>query len=156
LLIAIVAMSIILSFPMRFDDLIGIISGRLTVTANYEKRLQKDGRLRYYWQCICSCGKTCWVIGWALRSKHIVSCGCQKVEALATRNRETPTFHLAVAKRRTHGQAGRKRTQVYDAWKNMKTDALMNVIQVSRGTADVESLSIQNGLIVSKPLRVRR
>src|SRR5262245_25790340 len=102
--------------PKSFENLIGFKCGRLIVSSEFEKRRMPNGRERYFWKCFCSCGATTWVVAFALKDYHTLSCGCQKVDALAQRNKERPTVHLAHAKRRSHGKS---LTKIHIAWKNM-------------------------------------
>lgn len=56
---------------MLTDDLIGHISGRLTVKSFVEVRNNTS-----YWKCECECGKTKVVARNCLVSKTTRSCGC--------------------------------------------------------------------------------
>lgn len=56
----------------KYIDLTGKTFGRLTVFKIFEKKY-KD---KYYWKCICKCGKQALVEGSKLRSGHTKSCGC--------------------------------------------------------------------------------
>src|SRR3990167_3408464 len=42
-----------------------------------KKRIERDnlkGRSRYYWECLCSCGKTVVILGHSLRQKNVKQC----------------------------------------------------------------------------------
>lgn len=62
--------------PVR--DLTGQRFGRLTVTAPAGK--SADGRIQ--WQCLCDCGKTITVRGYALTNGATSSCGCSRIRDL--------------------------------------------------------------------------
>jgi hypothetical protein len=100
-----------------FENLTGYKCGRLIVGSEFEKRRSRNSRERYFWKCLCSCGSITWVVAFALKQQHTLSCGCQRVEAITRRNKEHPTFHLAAAKRRRHGKS---LTKIHRAWKNMR------------------------------------
>lgn len=44
------------------------------------------GKNKYFWHCICDCGKECDVDGTSLRSGNTKSCGCQKSKGLQLYN----------------------------------------------------------------------
>jgi hypothetical protein len=67
----------------------------LTPTGKVEYRLtQRDDKLRNdtgkpknsyrstYWECSCSCGKTCWVAGHSVKRGSTKSCGCLRVASM--------------------------------------------------------------------------
>lgn len=58
-------------------DMIGRVFGRLTVIARAPNRSQRN---RYYWECLCECGKTHVVRTDALRCGNVSSCGCLSLE----------------------------------------------------------------------------
>ena len=65
------------SFMEGFDtlkDLTGKKFGKLTVIKVSDKR-SPEGK-RYFWDCICDCGKLITVSGGHLKSGHTSSCGC--------------------------------------------------------------------------------
>jgi hypothetical protein len=74
--------------------------GRLTALAFLRATPQGDS----LWLCQCDCGNTTHVRAGALRSGHIRSCGCLKIEMVRL-------SHLS------HGQAG---TKLYKVWSEMK------------------------------------
>lgn len=57
------------------EDMLGLVSGRLTVIAKAETRNK-----RAYWVCRCECGNICQVMGKLIRRKMTQSCGCYKIE----------------------------------------------------------------------------
>jgi hypothetical protein len=63
---------------------------------------------RALWRCVCDCGATDIIaVGNALQQGKKRSCGCAISEMIG-------------AAKRTHGQAGGKRTGAYERWKSMK------------------------------------
>lgn len=58
--------------PKRID-MTGQQFGELTVVKLSDKR---DHRGTRFWECLCSCGKTIYALGTALRAGHYKSCGC--------------------------------------------------------------------------------
>ena len=54
-----------------FKDLSGEVFNNLTVLSISHKTSQG-----YFWNCKCSCGKTCSVLGQKLKNGHTKSCGC--------------------------------------------------------------------------------
>jgi len=77
--------------------------GRLTV-------LSRDvDKKRYNWVCVCDCGKTVSVNGWALRSGNTRSCGCLRSEV--SHRRMTAHGH-------TIGYRG---TRTYYTWQGVKS-----------------------------------
>jgi hypothetical protein len=86
---------------MPSPTIIDIISqrfGRLTALRPVEKRDHK-----YFWLCICDCGKKVVVQGKKLRNSHTRSCGCLKKES-----------HLV------HGESRKgHETREYQTWKSM-------------------------------------
>lgn len=60
------------------------------------------------WRCLCDCGRSDVIArGNDLQQGKKKSCGCASVE-------------MAVAARRTHGQAGNNRTSIYERWKSIR------------------------------------
>lgn len=88
----------------RFIDETGHRYGRLTAV-----QLVKCGpRLRVFWMCQCTCGKTCVVNATQLRLGRTQSCGCLRDEK--TRSRST-----------THGESlPWRRSREYQSWVDMK------------------------------------
>lgn len=64
--------------PKRID-LTGQDFGELTVVALSDKLDKRHSNTRL-WECLCSCGKTTYVLGSALRAGNYKSCGCKRVE----------------------------------------------------------------------------
>ena len=58
--------------------------GKLLVVSNAGK---KDGR-RYFWNCLCDCGKTITIEGSRLRSGNTKSCGCGQFDGFKKYNEE--------------------------------------------------------------------
>ena len=84
---------------MKFIDLTGKKFGRLYVLGI----ASKGKHIR--WKCICDCGKEKEVLGCHLKSKKIVSCGCQSVERISILNK-------------THNES---KTRLYKIWAGIKT-----------------------------------
>lgn len=68
----------------KMIDLTNQRFGKLTVIKNAGKI---DGR-RYYWECLCDCGKITVVEGSRLRSGNTKSCGCGKYDGLKNYNQQ--------------------------------------------------------------------
>ena len=62
----------------RFDNLIGMIFGRLIVVELYLNNNEKNNGI--YWLCKCNCGKFCIVKSENLKNGHTKSCGCLRRE----------------------------------------------------------------------------
>lgn len=92
-------------------DLTGRKFARLTVIERAKNN--KHGQAR--WKCICDCGNTTVVSGYALRQGHIKSCGCLKIEK-AQRNLPK-TLPGENAPQFKHGQSN---TRLFHIWKGMK------------------------------------
>lgn len=87
----------------RFQDLTGMVFGRLTVLAYSGKR----GRWSF-WLCRCECGTTKTINGNGIKQGVVLSCGCLHREISAR----------VIAKiRTTHGKT---ETVEYRIWSNMK------------------------------------
>lgn len=71
-------------------EMIGHVSGRLTVTA----QAGKSARGEYMWHCACQCGGSSIVPGYDLRSGHTQSCGCATIEAVSKRMTKHGMSHL--------------------------------------------------------------
>lgn len=56
------------------EDMVGYVSGKLTVLSLSEERIHGMHR----WLCQCECGNTCYVAGSHLRQGRKKSCGCLK------------------------------------------------------------------------------
>lgn len=83
----------------KFKDLTGLKKGRWRVL-----RLNENSGKRLHWWCICECGTTKTVEGYALTSGKSVSCGCLQREAVRAAN----TKH------------GAYRTPEYSIWTGMR------------------------------------
>jgi hypothetical protein len=89
-------------------DLTGYKTERLTVVgyAGHEIRTSETTEIKYsvhQWKCSCKCGNTTIKSATALLYAKVKSCGCQKSEVTAARNR-------------THGMMG---TPEYQSWRGM-------------------------------------
>jgi hypothetical protein len=83
-------------------DLTGKKFGRLTVIdISYEKRC------RYYWKCICDCGKETIVNGYSIKKGLATSCGCYRKELFMSYNKLDTTTH------------GMTNTKIYNVWATM-------------------------------------
>jgi hypothetical protein len=87
----------------RFDDVTGQRFGRLIALAPLRGRSEGSGRARTLWNCLCDCGQVKAVDATALRTGHIQSCGCLRLE--------TATQQMT-----THGYAG---TRIHKIWKGI-------------------------------------
>lgn len=58
--------------------------GKLTVSDKANGKYDQYGH--FLWECICDCGKTCYVKGAQLRSGITKSCGCLHSDLLVNRN----------------------------------------------------------------------
>ena len=88
---------------MKSKNLINQKFGKLLVV---NKSYSKNHKV--YWECICDCGKTCFVTTSNLKCNKIKSCGCLKVEKITNRNS-------------THNQ---RNTKLYEVWKTIKQRCL--------------------------------
>lgn len=59
----------------KFIDETGNIYGDLTVVSRAENHINPSGKPRVQWNCICTCGNTCVVMGESLRNGRTKSCG---------------------------------------------------------------------------------
>ncbi len=67
-----------------YKDLTGLRFGRLTVLSlDHDEPIQKYGGSKYFWNCVCECGKERIVRGDCLRSGNTKSCGCIQLEHIA-------------------------------------------------------------------------
>lgn len=87
-----------------FKDLTGLTFGYLLVLGVAYKKPRKHGGYRYYWWCLCSCGRLCIVSGESLKSGKQISCGCHKLKILIERS----TKH------------GMRHTKIYKTWQDIK------------------------------------
>lgn len=86
---------------MKVVDLTGKRFGKLLVVKRAENRVDKSGRPRVVWECICDCGNTCYVDSSHFHGRFTKSCGCLK---------HTPTI-------KTHGLS---HTRLSRIWRGMK------------------------------------
>ena|ERR1043166_8558801 len=86
---------------MNYANLTGMTFGRLFVVG---ESLRRGRRHRRYWNCQCICGKTSQVEASKLKGGATQSCGCLKLDKIASL-------------RRTHGLTG---TSEYNAWSMMR------------------------------------
>ena len=90
----------------EFLDLTGSIFGRLKVI-KMDRKVQSGKRERYYWNCVCECGKTKSVRTDCLTSGFVKSCGCLKKEQ----------EKINLIKNHRHKMSG---TRLYGIWQKMK------------------------------------
>ncbi len=90
----------------KFQDLRGQKFGRLHVTGLDGKRTY-GGRERYFWSCVCSCGKTVSVCSEHLTRGAVRSCGCLQQENSVVQGKNRGTHHLGDSK-------------IYTVWQGMK------------------------------------
>ena len=86
--------------------MLGTIIGRLKVV----KLIKQDKKKNKYWECVCSCGKTCIVRQDHLKTGRIKSCGCLNQELASARMKNNK---ISV----THGLS---KTRLYHIWQAMK------------------------------------
>jgi hypothetical protein len=79
-----------------FIDLAGSKFGRWTAIRVYEKRPNRDGGTRVFWECRCDCGNVRSVDAASLKSGHSKSCGCIKKEGRRTLPRGVPERNLVL------------------------------------------------------------
>lgn len=90
---------------MKKENLIGQKFGRLTVMDYAEDHIQKSGKHRTQWKCVCSCGNTVIVQSFNLKSGNTKSCGCLNTENI----KNNSVKH------------GCRHTRLYRIWTNMKS-----------------------------------
>lgn len=67
----------------RYEDLTGQVFNYLTVVKRGPDRIfGKNKKPCIMWECLCRCGKTCYVIKSKLKNGHCTSCGCKRQENL--------------------------------------------------------------------------
>lgn len=92
--------------PPRID-LTGQTFGRLTVTGYHGGARTPSGSITHRWACRCACGAMRAIVAAKLRSGHVRSCGCLRVE-------------MTSARFTTHGAAPvRGRSATYRSWAAM-------------------------------------
>ena len=73
---------------MRFQDLTGEKFGRLTIKNREESKIDKSGKKRTRWNCICDCGNdNIIVLGDYLKRSECPSCGCEAHDNRVQKNR---------------------------------------------------------------------
>ena len=70
----------------KLNDLTGRRFGRLTVLYRAENIIDKNGRSRVQWHCICDCGNACDVASDLLLKGKTQSCGCLRKETAFNQN----------------------------------------------------------------------
>ena len=91
--------------PIAINDLTGKRFGRLIVESRAEDRVEKNGRHRVAWNCMCDCGNHVVVLSDNLKSGATQSCGCYRKE------------YVSVHKK-THADS---QSKLYGVWCAMKT-----------------------------------
>lgn len=66
----------------NFKPLTGKIFDQLTVVGFAGKRIDKCGKIKYYWHCVCSCGRAAVACRRSLVLGEHTSCGCKWMERL--------------------------------------------------------------------------
>ena len=77
--------------------------GRLTVIEKVDVHTSPCGRRHGRWRCVCECGNEVIVLGYNLRRKKTLSCGC------------------LLKSRKNHVTHGLTDTRLYTVWKGMNT-----------------------------------
>ena len=67
----------------KFEDLTGMVFGRLTVIECGRDYISPSGRRRPAWKCICECGKEKTICASNLKSGTTTSCGCFQRENMS-------------------------------------------------------------------------
>lgn len=91
-------------------NIIGLRGGRLTVVSFYQKKNNK-----YYWLCVCDCGKTHVARSDAIKDGNVKSCGCLNVENLKSQDNIKKLGQIS----RKHGFTAGIKSQFYRAWDSM-------------------------------------
>lgn len=76
---------------MRKIDLTGRTFGNLVVLGEAPQYVSPKGHRKSMWNCCCTCGKICTIIGSHLTTGHSFSCGCQQTAKLRPRQAEDLT-----------------------------------------------------------------
>ena len=87
---------------------IGDIFGRLKVIKKDKSHIEKSGKVRSKWLCICSCGNKVSVLGTNLRKGNTMSCGCLWKEV----SQKIKTKH------------GLRNTRLYGIWSGIRKRTL--------------------------------
>lgn len=72
---------------MSFKDLTGLQFGKLTVVNRAESKIDKSGKRRTMWNCICDCNNNIVVSGDYLKRSECPSCGCEAKKNRIEKNR---------------------------------------------------------------------
>ena len=89
-------------------DLSGSTFGKLTVvSANHVRIYGKSKRKDTYWNCLCSCGKTCVTSGHGMTYCNTRSCGCLRADVSRVLHRK-------------HGDTSGGCSNEYMIWSTMK------------------------------------
>jgi len=72
---------------MHFNDLTGQKFGKLTVLDRANSKIDKSGRARTMWNCICDCGNNITVSADYLKRSACPSCGCEATKNRIEKNR---------------------------------------------------------------------
>lgn len=67
----------------RFEDLTGLVFGRLSVIERGEDYVSPCGRRRPTWKCVCECGNESVVLASNLKRGTTTSCGCFQKENMS-------------------------------------------------------------------------
>lgn len=67
----------------KFEDLTGLVFGRLTVIERGEDRIDSVGKRRPTWRCICGCGNETTALASNLKRGITTSCGCFQKENMS-------------------------------------------------------------------------
>lgn len=84
----------------KLVDLTGKRFGRLVVVERAEDRIEKSGKRRVMWKCLCDCGNEVTVLSDNIKRGLTLSCGCFRNEYLSK-------------KMSTHGDTN---TRLYGVW----------------------------------------
>ena len=66
-----------------WSDMIGIVSGYLTVESRADDRYSANNTVIDCWNCVCKCGRHVVVDGTRIRHNYTKSCGCSRLETLS-------------------------------------------------------------------------
>lgn len=85
----------------KAKDMVGFVSGRLTVIERAPNRIGPNGQVYAMWKCRCECGNEVIVWGAYLRNYHTQSCGClvkEKAKSIGDAN-NTGKYDVEVGQR---------------------------------------------------------
>ncbi len=66
----------------KLTDLTGEVFGRLTVLNRAPNKVYENGRVKVFWNCLCSCGNIKTIAADNLKRGDSLSCGCYNKEVL--------------------------------------------------------------------------